>query len=324
MPFVVWAERKVFADAQARIGPNRVGPFGILQSFADAVKLILKEDIVPRGADKAVFYLAPILSMIPALTAFAVIPYGGPDLKLALPGLSKPFELGYATDPKEVGILYIFAITTLGVYGVVLAGWASNNKYSLLGALRSAAQMVSYEILLGLAIMGVVISSQSLSLVDIVEKQNTFRWGFIPGMWVFVQPVGFLIFLIASMAETNRTPFDLPEAESELVAGFHTEYSSFKFAMFFMAEYINLVTVAAVTVTLFLGGWLGPGVGTYPILGVFYFSVKVVALLYVFIWLRATLPRLRYDQLMRFAWKFLLPVALANVFLTALFVALRS
>lgn len=318
MPFVVWAERKVFADAQARIGPNRAGPFGILQSFADALKLVVKEDIIPRGADKALYYLAPVLSMIPALTAFAVIPYGGPDLKIA------GFPIGYVTDPKEVGILYIFAITTLGVYGVVIAGWASNNKYSLLGALRCAAQMVSYEILLGLAIMGVVIASQSLSLVDIVEKQREPYWGFIPGIWLFAQPVGFLVFLIASFAEVNRTPFDLPEAESELVAGFHTEYSSFKFAMFFMAEYINLITVAAVTATLFLGGWLGPGVETYPILGVGYFTLKVVALLYLFMWIRATMPRLRYDQLMRFAWKFLLPVALANVFVTALWVALRS
>jgi len=319
MPFIVWAERKVFADIQSRIGPNRVGPYGILQSFADALKLILKEDIIPQGADKAVFYLAPVLSMIPALAAFAVVPYGGPNLKLW------GFPIGYATDPKEIGILYIFAITTLGVYGVVLAGWASNNKYSLLGALRSSAQMISYEILLGLAIMGVVIASQSLSLVDIVEKQKgAYLFGALPGWWLFSQPVGFLVFLIASMAETNRTPFDLPEAESELVAGFHTEYSSFKFAMFFMAEYINLMTVSAVTVTLFFGGWLGPGVETYPILGVVYFSLKVIALLYVFIWMRATLPRLRYDQLMRFAWKGLLPVALANVFVTALWVALRS
>ncbi|NLC58949.1 MAG: NADH-quinone oxidoreductase subunit NuoH [Armatimonadetes bacterium] len=315
MPFIVWAERKVMADAQARIGPNRVGPFGILQSFADALKLIFKEDVVPTGIDKRIFYLAPILSIIPALITFAVVPYGGPDLKLF------GYPVGYVADLKDVGILYVFAVTTLGVYGIVLAGWASNNKYSLMGALRSSAQMISYEILLGLSIMGVVIGSGSLSLVEIVQAQATPYFGVIPGIWLFAQPLGFLIFLIASLAEANRVPFDLPEAESELVAGFHTEYSSFKFAMFFMAEYINLLTLSGVITTLFLGGWLGPGVDRFPILGVLYFSVKTVALVYFFIWLRATLPRLRYDQLMRFAWKVMLPAALINIFITAYWVA---
>ena len=317
MPFIVWAERKVMADAQARIGPNRVGPFGILQSFADALKLIFKEDVVPTGIDKRIFYLAPILSIIPALITFAVVPYGGPDLKLF------GYPVGYVADLKDVGILYVFAVTTLGVYGIVLAGWASNNKYSLLGALRSSAQMISYELALGLGIMGVVLASGSLNLIDIVEAQRRFYLGFIPAVWLLPQFVGFLLFSIASLAEVNRTPFDLPEAESELVAGFHTEYSSFKFAMFFMAEYINVLNVSAVIATLFLGGWLGPGVDRFPILGVFWFLVKTVALVYGFMWLRATLPRLRYDQLMRFAWKVLLPVGLVNVFLTALWVGLR-
>ncbi|MDH7569775.1 MAG: NADH-quinone oxidoreductase subunit NuoH [Armatimonadota bacterium] len=318
MPFVVWAERKVMADVQARIGPNRVGPYGIFQSFADAFKLIFKEDVTPRSADKALYYLAPVLSMIPALTAFAVVPYGPPGLTLF------GYPAGWVTDPKDVGVLFIFAVSSLGVYGIVLAGWASNNKYSLLGALRSAAQMVSYEIALGLSIMGVVLGTGSLSLVDIVQAQAKPYWGFIPGIWLFAQPVAFFLFFLASLAETNRTPFDFPEAESELVAGFHTEYSSFKFAMFFMAEYINVLTLGAVISTLFLGGYLGPGVSSFPLLGVGYFVAKTVLVTYVIIWVRATLPRFRYDQLMRLAWKALLPLGLANLFLTALWVGLRQ
>ncbi|MBI3944899.1 MAG: NADH-quinone oxidoreductase subunit NuoH [Armatimonadetes bacterium] len=318
MPFIVWAERKVMADAQARIGPNRVGPYGILQSFADALKLMFKEDVTPRQVDKPIYFLAPVLAMIPALTAFAVVPYGSPEVTVY------GVPIFYVTDPKQVGVLWVFAVTTLSVYGVVLAGWASNNKWSLLGALRSAAQMISYEVALGLAILGVVLGSGSLSLIDIVEKQAVPRAFGIPGIWLFAQPVAFLLFFTASLAETNRTPFDLPEAESELVAGFHTEYSSFKFAMFFMAEYINVLTVSAVVATLFLGGWLGPGVGQFPLLGVVYFALKTAALIYLIMWLRATLPRFRYDQLMRFAWKVLLPLGLANVFITALWVGLRG
>lgn len=310
MPFTVWAERKVMADAQVRIGPNRVGPFGILQSFADALKLIFKEDIIPTRADKVVFYLAPILAVIPALITYAVVPFGPPTLKVA------GYQVGFVTDLPEIGFLYIFAFTSLGVYGIVLAGWSSNNKYSLMGALRSAGQMISYEIALGLGVMGVVIASRSLSLVEIVEKQREL-W------WIIPQFVGFLIFSVASLAEVNRTPFDLPEAESELVAGFHTEYSSFKFAMFFMAEYINLFVLSSVITTLFLGGWWGWGVGSFPALGILYFAIKVVALMYFFMWLRATLPRIRYDQLMRFAWKVLLPLAVLNVFATALWVGLH-
>jgi len=317
MPFLVWAERKVMADAQSRIGPNRVGPYGILQSFADALKLIFKEDVTPTQADKWVYFLAPVLTMLPALTTFAVVPYGPPSLKIA------GYPVGYVTDLKEIGILYVFALTSLGVYGIVLAGWSSNNKYSLLGGLRSAAQMISYEIALGLSIMGVVIASGSLSLVDIVQKQAYPYWGVIPGVWLFSQPIGFLIFALSGLAETNRTPFDLPEAESELVAGYHTEYSSFKFAMFFMAEYISLFTLSAVTTTLFLGGWLGPGVDRIPLLGVVWFVIKTSTMVYLFMWLRATLPRFRYDQLMRFAWKVLLPLALVNMLITALWVARR-
>ena len=305
------------ADAQARIGPNRVGPYGLLQSVADVVKLIFKEDVMPKAADKFVYYLAPALAVMPALMTFAIIPYGGPNLRLG------GYDLGVVTTLDQIGILYIFALTSMGVYGIVLAGWASNNKYSLMGGLRAAAQMLSYEIVLGLSIMGVVIASGSLSLVDIVLQQKVpYAFG-IPGIWLFSQPISCLLFMTAGLAETNRTPFDLPEAESELVAGFHTEYSSFKFAMFFMAEYIGLLTVCGVTTTLFLGGWLGPGVERFPILGVFYFVAKTAALVWFFMWVRTTLPRFRYDQLMRFAWKVLLPVGLLNVFVTALWVGLK-
>ena len=303
--YLTWAERKIIGDLQVRWGPSRVGPFGLLQPVADGIKLFFKEDLVPAGADRAIFLLAPILSMIPALISFAVIPFGD-TVRL----FGRTIDL-VITD-INIGILYVFAVTSMGVYGIVLGGWASNSKYSLLGGLRSAAQMVSYEMSLGLSVVGVLMLSQSLSLVDIVNAQAGTWFGVIPRWNVFAQPLGFALFLVSANAELNRAPFDLPEAETELVAGFHTEYSSMKFAMFFMAEYANMITASAVATTLFLGGWRGPLLP--PLV---WFLLKVFAFLFLLIWLRATLPRFRYDQLMAFGWKVLLPLALANVVVTA-------
>ncbi|MGH7407497.1 MAG: NADH-quinone oxidoreductase subunit NuoH [Candidatus Methylomirabilales bacterium] len=303
--YLTWAERKIIGDLQVRWGPSRVGPFGLLQPVADGIKLFFKEDLVPAGADRAIFLLAPILSMIPALISFAVIPFGD-TVRL----FGRTIDL-VITD-INIGILYVFAVTSMGVYGIVLGGWASNSKYSLLGGLRSAAQMVSYEMSLGLSVVGVLMLSQSLSLVDIVNAQAGTWFGVIPRWNVFAQPLGFALFLVSANAELNRAPFDLPEAETELVAGFHTEYSSMKFAMFFMAEYANMITASAVATTLFLGGWRGPLLPP-----VVWFLLKVFAFLFLFICLRATLPRFRYDQLMAFGWKVLLPLALANVVVTA-------
>lgn len=297
--YLTLLERKIVADIQVRWGPTRVGPYGLLQPIADGIKLFFKEDIVPKDADRAIYTLAPVLAFVPALLSFAVIPFG-PRL--------------YITD-INIGLLYLLAISSLGVYGIVLAGWSSNNKYSLLGGLRSAAQMLSYELSLSLSVIGVLMHAGSLSLVDIVNAQTGAMGLFgilpVPRWFIFTQPLGFLIFLICGVAETNRAPFDLPEAESELVAGFHVEYSSMKFAMFFMAEYANMVTISALATTLFLGGWMGPFLPP-----VIWFLIKVFVFLFLYIWLRATLPRLRYDRLMRFGWKVLLPTALANVLIT--------
>jgi len=293
--YLTWLERKVVADIQVRLGPMRVGYHGLLQPIADGIKLLFKEDIVPTHADRAIYVLAPAIAIVPAFLSFAVIPFG-PKF--------------FITD-INIGLLYIFAVSSLGIYGIVLAGWSSNNKYSFLGALRSAAQMISYELSLSLSVIGILMLSQSLSLVDIVKAQERF-W------FIFLQPIGFLIFLICGVAETNRAPFDLPEAETELVAGFHVEYSSIKFAMFFMAEYANIVTVSAMATTLFLGGWQGPWLP--PVL---WFLIKVFAFLFLFIWLRATLPRFRYDQLMHFGWKILLPVSLANILISGVIIAWR-
>ncbi|HEU5393643.1 MAG TPA: NADH-quinone oxidoreductase subunit NuoH [Candidatus Methylomirabilis sp.] len=305
--YLTWAERKIIGDLQVRWGPSRVGPFGVLQPIADGIKLFFKEDLVPAGADRLMFLLAPALSMVPALITFAVIPFGD---SVRLFGRTVDLVI---TD-INVGILYVFAVTSMGVYGIVLGGWASNSKYSLLGGLRSAAQMVSYEMSLGLSVVGVLMLSQSLSLVDIVNAQAGTWHGVIPRWNAFAQPLGFALFLVSANAELNRAPFDLPEAETELVAGFHTEYSSMKFAMFFMAEYANMITASAVATTLFLGGWRGPFLPP-----VVWFLLKVFAFLFLFIWLRATLPRFRYDQLMAFGWKVLLPLALGNVVVTAAF-----
>ena len=302
--YLTWLERKVIGDIQVRLGPMRVGPHGLLQPIADAIKLMFKEDIVPQAADRWIYLLAPTLALTPAFISFAVIPFGD---RIRLFGRTIDLVI---TD-VNIGLLYVFAVASLGIYGIVLGGWASNNKYALLGGLRSAAQMISYELSLGLSVVGVVMLSQSLSLVQIVNAQST-AW------FIVLQPIGFLIFLICAIAETNRAPFDLPEAETELVAGFHVEYSSMKFAMYFMAEYANMITVAAMATTLFLGGWRGPFLPP-----VVWFLVKLFLLIFLFIWIRATLPRFRYDQLMRFGWKVLLPVALANIMITAAFVAMR-
>ncbi|MFQ5882232.1 MAG: NADH-quinone oxidoreductase subunit NuoH [Candidatus Methylomirabilales bacterium] len=294
--YLTWLERKVIGDIQVRFGPSRVGPFGLLQPIADGIKLMFKEDVVPANADRLIFFLAPAVSFIPALIVFAVIPFGP----------------SFVITDVNVGLLYVFAVASLGVYGIVLAGWASNSKYSLLGGLRSSAQMLSYELGLGLSVLGVVMMTGSLSLVDIVEAQKGTWLGLLPRWNIFPQFLGFAIFLISSNAELNRAPFDLPEAETELVAGFHTEYSSMKFALFFMAEYANMIAASALATTLFLGGWRGPLLPP-----VIWFLLKVFGFLFLFIWLRATLPRFRYDQLMGFGWKVLLPLALANVMFTA-------
>ncbi len=300
--YMTWLERKVISDIQVRIGPNRVGPFGLLQPIADGIKLLFKEDVVPSQVDRAIYLLAPALSLAPAFISFAVIPFGDTTTLFGL--LPEPGVPMVITD-INVGVLYIFGIASLGVYGIVLAGWASNNKYALLGALRSSAQMISYELSLGLSIVAVVMLAGSLSLVKIVEAQARLPF-------VIPQILGFGIFFCCVLAETNRAPFDLPEAETELVAGFHVEYGSMRFAMFFMAEYAHMITAAALATTLFLGGWRGPFLP--PLV---WFLLKVFALLYVFIWVRATLPRFRYDQLMAFGWKRLLPLALANLVLAA-------
>jgi NADH-quinone oxidoreductase subunit H len=351
--YLVYMERKVLAFMQARLGPMRVGPWGLLQPVADGIKLLLKEDIIPAEADKFVFLLAPAVSVIAAFTVFAAIPFAGNF---------------YITD-INIGLLFILGVSSLGIYGIILGGWASNSHYPMLGALRSAAQLVSYEVAAGMALVGVLLVANSLSMVEIVKRQQEM------GIWnIFVQPLAFVIYLIAAVAETNRNPFDLPEAESELTAGFHTEYSGFRFALYFLAEYTNMVVVSCIAVTLFLGGWLRPFpnttaldflkyapvvallgaaafilwlglqslvrleryffaalaalsvvlaaiVGIPPVLhaiqGIFWFAIKVLFILYAFIWYRGTFPRYRYDQLMNVGWRWLIPLALANVIVTA-------
>ena len=349
-------ERKILARIQNRLGPNRVGPFGLLQPVADGIKMLIKEDIVPSGADKYIFLLAPVISIIAAFTVFAVVPFGPP-------------EKGFVITDLNIGLLFILAVSSLGIYGIILGGWSSNSHYPLLGALRSSAQLVSYEVAAGLAIVGVLRCANSLSMVEIVKNQQATGW------WnVFRQPVAFVIYLIASVAETNRNPFDLPEAESELTAGFHTEYSGFRFALYFMAEYTAMVLVSAIAVTLFWGGWLRPFASVHwldflnytPVVvflvaavavvlgsfknpvpgekiflfavagfcfflavivaipainawiqGVFWFVAKVMVFLYAFIWYRGTFPRYRYDQLMNVGWRVMIPLGLANIIVTA-------
>ena len=318
--YTTLAERKVVAHIQNRWGPSRVGPFGIWQPLADGLKFIFKEDLTPPYVNKPLYLLAPILSLTVALTSIAVIPIGP---WVTIGSVHTPLQIA----DVNIGLLVILGLTSIGVYGIALAGWSSNSKYSMLGSLRAAAQMVSYEIALGLSLVGILIYAGSFSLRDIVMAQQGTWLGFIPKWNIFTgQFVAFFIYITAAYAETNRIPFDLAEAETELVAGYHTEYSSMKFAMFFMAEYANMFTVACLATVLFLGGWSGPVFGPpilQAMLPVVWFVVKVLAFIFVYIWVRGTLPRFRYDQLMAFGWKFLLPLALANIIVTSLIVALK-
>ncbi len=309
--YLVLLERKVQAWVQVRLGPMRVGPHGVLQPLADVLKLFVKEDITPVRADKWVYTAAPIIVLVPALIAFAVIPFGS---TAHLFGQAIPL---YISD-INVGLLYIVAVASIGVYGIILGGWSSNSKYPLLGSLRSSAQLISYELAVTMTFVSVILASGSLSMVQIVRAQEA------NGVWfAFVQPVSLFIYFVGGLAETNRAPFDLPEAESELVAGFHTEYSGMRFALFFLAEYANMIVVSAIATTLFFGGWLPPfgGVAALSFLhwvpGWIWFLLKTFILLYVFLWIRATLPRYRYDQLMRLGWKVLIPLAIANILVVA-------
>lgn len=316
VPVMVLAERKILGRIQVRPGPNRVGPWGLLQTIVDGVKLLLKEDLIPPKADKVVFMLAPVLTLVPALMTIAIVPFG-PPIEIELGGATRTIPLGVTDLP--VGVLFYLAVTSVGVYGIVLAGWASNSKYSLLGGVRSSAQLISYELSLGLSMVGVLMIAGSFELRDLVAVQEGgfWRWG------LFMQPMGFLLFLVGGFAETNRLPFDLAEGESELGAGFHTEYSSLRFAMFFMAEYMNIFTFAAIISTLFLGGYHGPIAveGLSPALaalsGIFWMGLKIGGVFFFFVWVRGTLPRLRYDQLMHLGWKAMFPLALLNVVATA-------
>ncbi len=315
--YLVYLERKVSAFMQARLGPMRVGPWGLLQPLADGIKLLLKEDIIPLKADKAVFIIAPIISVVAALVVLAVIPWGSTWATIA---------------NVNIGLLFILAVSSVGVLGLVLAGWGSNSKYSLLGALRSSAQMVSYEIGMGLSIIGALMFARTLSMSGIIDAQR------VDGMWYFFfQPLGFLVYAVSALGETNRAPFDLPEAESELVAGYHTEYSGFRWALFFMAEYSAMIVTSAVAVTVFLGGWMLPGVTGTSFFGLFgpisnptlhtfasilVFAGKIMALIYAYMWFRWTWPRYRYDQLMELGWKWMIPAALANIVLTGIWYVL--
>jgi NADH-quinone oxidoreductase subunit H len=327
--YTVLAERKVLGWIQGRIGPNRVGPWGLLQPFADLLKFIFKEDLVPNKSSKVVYFLAPMVALVCALMPMVVYPFGpaitSVDWSFLPYGLGEGIRVLPLTIARiDVGVLFVLGITSVGVYGIALAGWSSNSKYSLMGGLRSSAQMISYELAMGASVIGVVMLSGSLDLGGIINAQinSPTKWFIIP------QFVGFVVFLIAAFAETNRVPFDLPEAETELVAGFHTEYSALKFALFFMAEYVNMFTVSVMITVLFLGGWYVPGLGhvltpgsiPYAIVSHAAFIGKICFFLFFYIWVRGTLPRFRFDQLMNFGWKFLLPVALANVILTTVVV----
>jgi NADH-quinone oxidoreductase subunit H len=319
--YMTFAERKVAALFQSRVGPNRAGPWGWLQPAADGLKLIFKEELIPGGADKFIFILAPIITVVPAFIILAVVPWGPmgdiPCCLVTLPVLNVTIGkflftihgLGIAHD-VNVGMLYILSVASIAVYGIVLAGWSSNNKYAMLGGIRSSAQMVSYELALGLSIIGPLMLAGTMDVNKIVLAQDKV-W------YIVLQPVGAVIFYLAALAEVNRAPFDMPEAEQELTAGYHTEYSGMKFSLFFMAEYIKMIGVSAIFASLFLGGWRGPLVEAVPFLGLVYFWGKVVLSLFFMIWLRSTHPRLRYDRLMALGWKVLLPLSLANVVVTA-------
>jgi len=312
--YATWVERKVIGHMQTRLGPMETWWHGLLQPIADGLKLFFKEDIIPSQASKFTFVLAPMMLLVPAFITFAVVPFG-PDIEIG----------GYLVTQQiadlNVGVLYVLAMAGLGAYGIVLAGWSSNSKYSLLGGIRSTAQMISYELAAGLSIIAVFMLSETLSLREIVMLQREPLWGiidFLPNWYVFSQPLAFGLFVVASLAEINRVPFDLPEAETELVSGFCTEYSAMKYALFFMAEYANMVVISAIAATLFLGGWSGPFPGFINLL------IKIFAFMFFFIWLRATFPRVRYDQLMKLGWKIMLPLGLANLAITAVVVILMQ
>jgi NADH-quinone oxidoreductase subunit H len=298
--YMTWVERKVLSRMQLRYGPNRAGPFGLLQPIADLVKLIRKESFFPASAVDALYIFAPVLSAFTALAAFSVIPFG-PGWDIA------GYQVNGVVANVSIGLILVFALSSLGIYGFIVGGWASHSKFALLGSMRTCAQMVSYEVSLTFAVLGVVLMGRSLNLVDIVHKQHDTIWFAAP------QVVGLLVFFIAGIAETNRPPFDLPEADTELVAGYHTEYSGMRFGLFQMGEYVNMITLSALTVTLFFGGWYGP----WAPLGPLWFLIKLLIVIFFFLWIRATVPRLRYDQLMRFGWKVLLPVATINALVTA-------
>jgi NADH-quinone oxidoreductase subunit H len=314
--YVTYYERRALARMQTRIGPNRAGPFGLLQPVADGLKLIFKEEFSPIKADRLLFMLAPVITVIPAMIITAVVPWGG---VVNIFGYQIPLYLANV----NVAILYLGAIASISVYGIVLAGWSSNNKYAMMGGIRSTAQMISYELALGLSFVSVTLLAGSMSLVDVVQAQGAHGiLGWI--VWNLSQPLGFILFLIASLAETNRSPFDLPEAEHELTAGYHTEYSGMKFAMFYMAEYIKIIAMSMIASTLFLGGYLGPFVDQIPWLGPIYLFIKTMIMIFIFIWVRATLPRFRYDRLMAFGWKVLLPLGFLNMLIAAVVTVLRG
>lgn len=309
VPLMVWVERRGMALAQDRRGPNRVGPLGLVQPLADAFKFFFKEDIIPTAADRVMYLLGPTLALVPAMTTFMVVPFG-PDITIA--GQTIPLVV----VDGEAGILLFLALASLGVYSLVTAGYASNNKYSQIGAIRASAQLISYELALGVAILGVLLPAGSFRLADVITYQQEHLWNFL------LQPLGFLVFFVAMFAETNRLPFDLPEAESELVAGYHTEYSAMKFALFFMSEYANMTTLSAVLATLYFGGWTLPGIPAPAgfagaVFGIAVLGLKVALMMWVFVWVRFSFPRFRYDQLMRLGWKALLPLAFFNLLLVA-------
>ena len=307
--YLTYYERRVLARFQSRLGPGRAGPEGLLQPVADAVKLIFNEEVIPAQAYKAVFILAPIITMVPALAIVAVIPWGDSVVMFGR-------EISLTIADVNVGALYIMSVASIAVYGVVLAGWSSNNKYAMMGGLRSTAQMISYELALGLSFVAVVLLANSMQISQMIEAQK--------GIWFFfIQPVGTIVFMIATLAELNRAPFDMPEAEQELSSGFNIEYSGMKFALFYMAEYTKMVSISSIVATLFFGGYLGPGVERFPWLGPLYLFIKILILLFGMIWIRASWPRIRYDRLMAFGWKILLPLALAIVFITALGILLN-
>ena len=322
--YTVLLERKLVGRIQNRWGPSRVGPFGLLQPLVDGAKSFLKEDIIPTAVNRPLYLLAPIIALGCALISIAVVPFGAPDVG---PDGLHFFQI----SDVNIGLLVILGVTSIGVYGIALAGWSSNNKYSLLGSLRSSAQLISYELALGLSLVGVVLQAGSLNLRVIVESQASkgiLSWNIFGGL----QFIAFFIYLMAAYAETNRSPFDLPEAESELTAGYHTEYSSMKFAMFFMAEYANMITVGCVATLLFLGGWTSPfgnliplpqNIVIHALLPIFWFVLKVFSFLFLYVWVRGTLPRFRYDQLMNFGWRYLLPLAILNIVGTSLWLAYR-